>query len=163
MAWAGIIDDQVIGPFFFERNVDGNSYSEMLTNYLLPELRRRNIDPMSVCYQHDGAPAHISAGVRQILDENFMSWIGRGVGTGNLCLWPPRSPDLNPLDFFLWGVLQHRVHLIEHPTIEAVEESVIREIQTITPEMLERVHLNLKKRLFKCIEVNGELFEYLLK
>jgi hypothetical protein len=25
-------------------------------------------------------------------------------------LWPPRSPDLTPLDFFLWGTLKERIY-----------------------------------------------------
>ncbi|EFN65149.1 hypothetical protein EAG_00038, partial [Camponotus floridanus] len=24
--------------------------------------------------------------------------------------WPPRSPDLSPLDFFLWGYLKSKVY-----------------------------------------------------
>ncbi|KAJ4439237.1 hypothetical protein ANN_07357 [Periplaneta americana] len=34
-------------------------------------------------------------------------WIGRGEPTS----WPPRSPDLTPLDFFLWGFLKDQVYL----------------------------------------------------
>jgi hypothetical protein len=35
-----------------------------------------------------------------------MRWIGRAAANGdkNLLLWPPRSPDLTPCDFFLCGV-----------------------------------------------------------
>ena len=33
-------------------------------------------------------------------------WIGRG-GTIN---WPPRSPDLTPLDFCLWGLMKSEVY-----------------------------------------------------
>lgn len=169
MVWAGILNDTIIGPFFFERNVTGETYSEMLTDHILPELHRKGFDSMDVCYQHDApphitaAPPHITAEVRQILDENFMSWIGRGTGDGNWLPWPPRSPDLNMLDFFLWGVLQHRVNLEEHRTIESVERTLLREAGAITHETMEKVHFNLKKRLHKCIEVDGALFEYLLK
>jgi hypothetical protein len=45
----------------------------------------------------DGAPAHHAAPVRNWLNEHFDErWIGRG----EPFRWPPRSPDLTPLDFF---------------------------------------------------------------
>ncbi|KAJ8933180.1 hypothetical protein NQ318_006474 [Aromia moschata] len=37
--------------------------------------------------------------VRRYLDETFLVWIGRG----STVPWPARSPDLTPLDFFVWG------------------------------------------------------------
>ena len=49
-------------------------------------------------YQHDGAPAHFSIAARQVLNDKYPNrWIGRGGPVP----WPPRSPDLTPLDFFL--------------------------------------------------------------
>ncbi|CAF2265037.1 unnamed protein product [Rotaria magnacalcarata] len=49
----------------------------------------------------DGAPPHFSIDVRRYLDDHFpRRWIVRG---GSI-RWAPRSPDLTPLDFFLWGI-----------------------------------------------------------
>lgn len=112
---------------------------------------------------HDGAPAHTTAEVRQCLDENFHCWIGRGNGAEKIMDWPPRSPDLNMLDFFLWGVLTHRVHIVEHQSLDDLSNSIINEIDDIPPEVLERVQNHLLKRLRKCIEVEGQLFEHLMK
>ena len=45
--------------------------------------------------------------VRAHLDEVVLNrWIGRGGPTS----WPARSPDLTPLDFFLWGAIKERVY-----------------------------------------------------
>ena len=45
--------------------------------------------------------------VREFLDEEFSErWIGRG----GLLEWSPRSPDLNPLDFSIWGLLKDKVY-----------------------------------------------------
>jgi hypothetical protein len=49
-------------------------------------------------YRHDGAPAHFCRVVRGYLDEHYPHW---WIGQGGLVAWPPRSPDLNPLDFYL--------------------------------------------------------------
>jgi hypothetical protein len=60
-------------------------------------------DNVGMWFQQDGAHFHRDA--RQYLDDNFTNiWIGRGSNN----LLSPRSPDLKPLDFFLWGVLKER-------------------------------------------------------
>lgn len=163
MAWAGIVGTQIIGPFFFDANVNRDTYLQMIVDNILPTLNRRDMDSQDVCCQHDGAPPHIPREVRQCLDENFRSWIGRGEGRNKILAWPPRSPDLNMLDFFLWGVLQHRVFQGEHASIESIMEAIIEESNNITEDTLERVQRHLIKRLHKCIEQNGGIFEHLLK
>jgi hypothetical protein len=73
--------------------------------------------------KHDGAPAHFHNQVVNFLNQEFLgNWIGRG--RGHLIQWPPRSPDLTPLDFFLWGY---------------VKERVFQEIPTTREDMMERI------------------------
>ena len=50
------------------------------------------------------APPHFSCFVTDVSNERFTdAWIGRG----GPIPWPPRSPDLSPLDFFsFWGTLR---------------------------------------------------------
>ncbi|KAJ4447231.1 hypothetical protein ANN_09235 [Periplaneta americana] len=56
------------------------------------------INRQHIHFLHDGAPAHFSRTARRYLDRRFPDrWIGRG---GPIA-WPPRSPDRNPLDFYL--------------------------------------------------------------
>ena len=57
-------------------------------------------------WQQDGAPPHYGQAVRDYLDDTFLEWIGRR-GTVE---WPPRSPDLTPCDFSLWGVIKDHVY-----------------------------------------------------
>ncbi|KAJ4428020.1 hypothetical protein ANN_24034 [Periplaneta americana] len=54
------------------------------------------LDALTVTPQ-DGARSHLGVGVR-----NFLNQIGRR-GTTE---WPPRSCDLPPCDFSLWGILK---------------------------------------------------------
>jgi hypothetical protein len=49
---------------------------------------------------HDGAPPHFSIAVREFLDNMYPA---RWIGWGGPIVWPRRSPDLNPVDFHLWG------------------------------------------------------------
>jgi hypothetical protein len=85
----------VYGPFFFtEMTVTGIAYLDMLQQFLIPQLDE---DDQEGCihFQQDGASNTRFPG----------QWIGRAVPIA----WPPRSPDLTPLDFFLWGFVKDRV------------------------------------------------------
>jgi len=73
------------------------NYLDMLELYVAPQLEEFQ---QWIIFQQDGAPPHWSSDVRRFLDAIFPNrWIGRDVPTP----WPPRSPDIAPLDFFLWG------------------------------------------------------------
>jgi hypothetical protein len=106
--WAGIIGNHLIGPFILEQRLNGALYLQFLEenlNILLEEVPLQIRTEM--WYMHDGAPPHFDRLVRQHLTNVFGDrWIGRG----GPVLWPPRSPDLNPLDFFLWGHLKNNVY-----------------------------------------------------
>ncbi|GFU11403.1 uncharacterized protein TNCV_4041101 [Trichonephila clavipes] len=52
---------------------------------------------------HDGAPVHFCVSERNWLD---MAYPGCWIRSGGSVLWPSRSPDLTPLDFFLYGQYQ---------------------------------------------------------
>ncbi|KAK3894978.1 hypothetical protein Pcinc_001271 [Petrolisthes cinctipes] len=58
-------------------------------------------------FMQDGAPAHFARDTRDFINVMYPDkWIGR-VGP---IAWPPRSPDITPLDFYLWGHLKSRVY-----------------------------------------------------
>jgi hypothetical protein len=62
--------------------------------------------------QQDGASAPFGATVRTALDEEFP---GRRIGRGEPINWPPRTPELTPMDFFVW------VYIIDIVHVERVE------------------------------------------
>jgi hypothetical protein len=105
--WAGIIGNCVAGSYLLPDRLNGPAYCVFLQEVLpallddVPLTVRRDM-----WFQHDGAPAHFSAQIQQHLNTQFpYRWLGRG---GRVS-WPTRSPDLNLLDFFLWGHLKEIV------------------------------------------------------
>ncbi|KYN18416.1 hypothetical protein ALC57_09291 [Trachymyrmex cornetzi] len=93
------------------------------------------------------------------LSQRFPNrWIGRG----GPVLWPPRSPDLNPLDFFLWGYVKDAVYSETPTTRWNMMERIKRAYEAITPLMLGNVQRNFRCRLLLCLENNGAHFEHLL-
>ncbi|KFM62863.1 hypothetical protein X975_02641, partial [Stegodyphus mimosarum] len=95
--WGGLMHDRVTGPFFFtEKTVSLVLYLDMLENFVFPQLEE--LQPQ-VFLQQDGAPPHWGTIVSSSLNDHFT---GRWIGRGGIIRWPPRSPDITPLDFFLW-------------------------------------------------------------
>lgn len=96
--WCGLIGGKLLGPFFYDGTLNGRRYYNFLLNELpmmlddIPLALRGNI-----IFQHDGAPAHNAHIVREYLNAQFQN---RWLGTYGPIEWPPRSPDLTPLDFF---------------------------------------------------------------
>lgn len=107
--WSGILNGQLISPFELPDRLNGEAYLNFLRNNLdglLEDMDLLTIRHM--IFQNDGAPCHFARIVREHLDERFR---GRWIGRGGPIAWPPRSPDLNPVDFFVWGYYKELVYL----------------------------------------------------
>jgi hypothetical protein len=126
--WAGIIGG--FGrPSCFATKLTGNSYRHFLENDLptiledLPLVIRAHM-----WFMHDGAPPHFSITIREFLDNVYPArWIARGGPTA----LPPRSPDLNPVDFHLRGHLQTLVYATPVNDIATLRQRVESGCQTI--------------------------------
>jgi DDE superfamily endonuclease/Helix-turn-helix domain (DUF4817) len=157
--WCALSKNKIIGPYFFEdETVNGQNYLSMLQEYFMFEVRKMH-KVRSLVFQQDGAPAHFSTDVRRYLDAHFRNrWIGRG---GSI-RWAPRSPDLTPLDFYLWGHLKNKIYKSEIKNIDDLKTRITEEIKSVSTETLNSVFLNIVKRMNLCIAVNGSHFEQLL-
>jgi len=79
MVWCGIVNGYLIGPYFFEVNVDRHSYLQLLRDHL-PGLLE-NIDLATrqrMWFQQDDAPPHNALIVRDFLNNHYNNrWIGQ--------------------------------------------------------------------------------------
>ncbi|GFV98774.1 DUF4817 domain-containing protein [Trichonephila clavipes] len=78
--------------------VNGDRYRAMITNFFIPELN--NHDVQELWFQQDGATCHTARATIDLLKDTFGGHLISRFGPVN---WPPRSCDLTPLDYFLWG------------------------------------------------------------
>jgi hypothetical protein len=67
--------------------------------------------------------------VRECLHIHFP---GRWVGRDEPIPWPPHSPDITPLDFFLWGYVKDIV-----TSLDELKIRVFSAIEAATPQILE--------------------------
>ena len=77
-------------------------------------------------------------------------------------LWPPRSPDLTPADFFLWGLLKRKVYKNSPCTIEELKDAVRQQTEAVNLDNLGTVFRNLEKSIQVCLGVKGDHFQHRL-
>jgi hypothetical protein len=142
--WCAISSNGVIGPYFFE-NDDGHAvkvasarYVHMLENVLMPEIHRFPVHE-NTHFQQDGATSHTARVTMSLFPNRFISRNGD-------VQWPPRSPDLNSCDYFLWGYFESKVFEIRPATTQDLKVR-IQEVRAITAAVLRRVSENLRTRL----------------
>jgi hypothetical protein len=101
-------------------------------------------------FMHDGAPALFSREVRMWLNRRFQQ---RWIGWRGRVAWPARSPDLNPVEFFLWGQCKGLVYATPVQTVEVMWQRILHAAEVVhgTPGMLERVRASLLRRADSCI------------
>ncbi|KAJ4426788.1 hypothetical protein ANN_26587 [Periplaneta americana] len=156
--WAGIIGDRLFGPHVLVNRLTGQAYTNFLENttpHVLedtPLINRQHIH-----FLHDGAPAHFSRTARRYLDRRFPDrWVDRG---GQIA-WPARSPDLNPLVFYLWGHLKLLVYSSPVPDLESHRNRIVACSEDIryTPGVWDRVRRSMRHRceenLFVILKFN---------
>lgn len=98
--WVAISRSRIIGPYFFENEesavtVNAVRYQDMLRTWFFPQLRTLGYNLNTLYFQHDGATAHTANTTLALLRSTFHE--DRVISKD---LWPPRSPDLTPPDFF---------------------------------------------------------------
>lgn len=146
LVFCAISAEKIYGPFYFSTTVNQHNYLEMLEK----EFWRRHLDTKEYkkyYFQQDGAPAHRCNLVQKWLTDKF------GDKFINKDLWPPRSPDLNPCDFFLWGYLKDRVYSPLPKNLDDLKANIENEIKKISKETLKNTFLNFEKRMNLVIKI----------
>lgn len=150
--WAGIVGDRVVGPHIFEENLNGVMYVDFLQNILPGLLEGNPVQRAQMWWLQDGAPAHNYAPATACLNELFP---GRWIGANGPSRWPPYSPDLNPVDWYLWGKVKDLCYREAPTTREDMIQRILNAFATVTPQELTRMRQNYERRLRCVIQRDG--------
>ena len=138
--WAGMIENHIIGPFVFAGNMNSDMYCHLIEAQVIPALqalgyrqhRHDNVFPTLWFYQ-DGAPCHTSCQSRDFLARYFPNKV---VSRFNPIQLPSFSPDLTPLDVFLWRYLKAKVYNTNPESLEDLQNRIIRAAQNTLHQMI---------------------------
>lgn len=160
----------VIGPYYIEDIVDpadpntktltSSKYIHMMRTIIVPELKERLGDKFETCwFQQDGAAPHTSGASLAYLREQFGNRL-----ISNKCAfrWPPKSPDLNPLDFWFWRYTKEILYkdfIADSTELKLMIPLVFSNIQT---DMIRSVVDHFIIRILAVLEKKGQHIELIL-
>uniref|UniRef100_A0A8R1IQ70 Tc1-like transposase DDE domain-containing protein n=1 Tax=Caenorhabditis japonica TaxID=281687 RepID=A0A8R1IQ70_CAEJA len=105
--------------------------------------------------QQDWAPSHGSRSTLAVLEAHFPGFLDKN-------LWPASSPDLNPMDFSVWGMLEGKIAGKVFATVDDLKAALEVAWASIDDGYLRRTVNSVKKRLRACVKARGSNFEILL-
>lgn len=158
--WCGVMSNRVVMVEFYEGTLNSAIYNNLILENLQNVLDELPLSEwQKVYFQQDGAPPHNSRHTRSNLHRQFgIQWIG----TYGPIPWPPRSPDLTPLDFFMWGYLKNELYKKKYDSVQELKDSLTTIMYGIRPNTLSAATRSVSKRVNLCIRQNGDHFEHLI-
>ena len=140
--------------------MNGERYRNMIRNFLWQELDGIDLDGMDlqdIWFQQDGATCHTARETITLLQSKFP---GRVLSRNGDINWPPRSCDLSPLDFFLWGYVKGKVYANNPRTIQELKNNIQNVIHEMEPQLCKNAMQNFNKRMVLCqMSRGGHLFD----
>jgi hypothetical protein len=134
--------------------VNGAFYRDvLLSEQLLPAIR--HIAGNVYVFQQDNAPAHRARETIEFLRRETQEFIGPD-------LWPGNSPDLNPVDYRIWGVLQERVYQTPIHDVAELRQRLVDTWSGMQQNVVDEAIGQWRNRLKACVRANGGHFEHLL-
>ncbi|UYV82031.1 hypothetical protein LAZ67_21000504 [Cordylochernes scorpioides] len=151
----GVISSEgdVMPPHFFEKGLrmNADTYINVLETVVKPWMDMVAAGRKYV-FQQDSAPAHKAKKTQSWLTLNVPSHWGPDI-------WPPNSPDCNPLDYYVWGVVERDVNKAPHTTIQSVKKAVHTVMTQMDKVIVAKACASFRTRLETVVANNGNYIE----
>lgn len=151
----GVVSSEghVMPPHFFPQGLRVNSaaYIEVLKTVVKPWIDSVRNGRLYV-FQQDSAPSHKARLTQEWMAENFHDHVTPDT-------WPPNSPDLNPLDYYVWGVIEKEVNEHFHNTLDSLKATILSVMSNMSHEHLVTACRRFRSRVEAVIKADGGFFE----
>jgi len=156
MVWGGICATGKTPLVFVDQGVKINQevYRRDILEAVVQPWAQQHFGNVNWTFQQDSAPAHKAVATQEWCRTHFPDFISSAE-------WPPYSPDLNPMDYSIWSILEARACAKPHKSLEALKSSLRREWDRLSSEEVRAAAENFRKRLKLCRDAQGGHFETL--
>jgi inhibitor of nuclear factor kappa-B kinase subunit alpha len=131
--------------------VNGEYYRDVVLPQLLTDMK--NASGEYYIFQQDSAPAHRARDTIALLQRETPAFIPPDV-------WPPNSPDLNPVDYKIWSVMQHRVYRKKVQDVAELRGRLIEVWAGMEQTIIDDAIDQWRRRLRACVGAKGGHFEH---
>ena len=127
-----------------------NQHRIIIKDILVPALleMKNHFMEKPFVFQQDGAPAHTSKKTQEWCKSQFPNFWSKE-------MWPPSSPDLNPMDFSVWAILESEACAKAHKSVDDLKASLKRAWSKIPQEKLRAAVASFRGRLEATVKANG--------
>ncbi len=146
-------DGFTLPPIWINGNLNGAKYRQILGHVVFPALDL-HFGAGNYTFTQDGAPSHTSKSTQKYLKGRLGSsrfW--------SKALWPPSSPNLNPLDYYAWQHVQSKACRNSHSNIADLKASVDAVWAALTKDEIRKACNAFRTRIKACIAAKGGVFE----
>lgn len=154
MLWAGICATGKTPLVFVDRGAKINAkyYQERILRGTLEPWARKHFKNNPWTLQQDWAPAHGAKTTMALCKSLFPNVWHKDV-------WPSNSPDINPMDYSVWGILDSKIGSTRYNSKESLKHALKKAWSQITTDDLRSIINNFPKRLNALIAAKGGHFE----
>ena len=148
-------DGQVMPPLWMEKGAkdDSKIYIDNLKKVKLWLDENYTNRGLRYVFMQGDAPSHTTEETITWMEANFPDFWRPD-------MWPPHSPDCNPLDFNIWGYVESKACALPHSSVAALQESVNQAWgELLTAEHVKKTCASAWKRIDLMIKARGHTFE----
>ena len=134
-------DGRVMPPHFVPAGlrIGANEYLTILEEVLLPRMEQ-HYSPDQVVLVHDSALPHTAREVQDLLKRKIPKFVPKGK-------WPPHSPDPNPCDFWLWGVVEEKASDCHQTGVASLKLVIRRAMASISRDVARCACAHFRRRV----------------
>ena len=148
-------DGDVMPPHFFPAGlrVGAKDYIEVLETVVKPWMDGI-AQGQPYVYQQDSAPAHKARITQAWCYQNLPYHCHKSPD-----LWPPSSPDCNPCDYYLWGVLEQQVNCRPYNTKDELKVAIVDAMRSLSRHELAKACSSFRGRVEMVVAAEGGFIE----
>ena len=128
-----------------------DTYMELLITVVRPRITRVAIGRPYV-WQQDSAPCHTSGKSKKWLLKNFCDYT-------SLNVWSPNSPDLSPMDYYVWGAVEKDTNRCASTTKAQLINRIKVVFESLPRESVTSACSRFQGPIEAVIDANGGYFE----
>jgi len=146
-------DGSRMPPYFFPKGlkITTEVYLDVLKTVVKPWVESTFPNSKYV-WQQDSAPAHKAKRTQQWCKKNFQDF-------WPWSKWPPSSPDLNPLDYGIWGYLESKACATPQRSVDDLKSAVIEQWTNMPESFVKKTCKAFRPRLEAMLKADGGHFE----
>ena len=151
----GVVSSEghVMLPYIFQKGLKVNmvEYHKVLEMHILPWIHKV-ADGRPYVWQQDSAPCHTSRKTQLWLSNNFIDFVLPHV-------WPPNLPNLNPMDFFVWGAIERCTNKIQCNTKDELIKWIMKKFKAMKKTQIVRACSRFQGCIEAVIDAKGDFIE----